>query len=84
MTNGNVQREKIKETIAVKKKRLDLYYKREEEMLDGGVQSYGQGTRNLSRYNTDLATIRSAISTLEDGRSSGGKIKEKGSRRSDS
>ena len=66
MTNGNVQREKIKETVAVKKKRLDLYYKREEEMLDGGVQSYGQGTRNLSRYNTDLATIRSAISTLED------------------
>ena len=66
MMNGNTQRKKIEEMITVKKKRLELYYAREEEMLDRGVQSYGMGTRNLSRYNTDLATIRSAISTLED------------------
>ena len=35
--------------------RLELYLKREAEMLDGGVQSYGIGSRNLARYNTDLA-----------------------------
>lgn len=65
MTNGNERKKKIEESISIKKSRLELYYKREEEMLDRGVQSYGQGSRNLSRYNTDLATIRSAISTLE-------------------
>lgn len=46
--------------------RLDLYKKREAEMLSGGVQSYGVGSRNATRYNTDLSTIRSAIKELED------------------
>ena len=46
--------------------RLDLYKKREAEMLPGGVQSYGVGSRNATRYNTDLSTIRSAIKELED------------------
>lgn len=46
--------------------RLDLYYKREAEMLSGGVQSYGIGSRNLARYNTDLGAIRAAIKELED------------------
>ncbi len=35
-------------------------------MLDGGVQSYGVGTRNLSRYNTDLSTVRKAIKEIEN------------------
>lgn len=49
-----------------KKKRLDLYYKREEHMLSpDGVQSYGIGSRNAQRYNTDLAKIQSQIKTLE-------------------
>ena len=34
-------------------------------MLDGGVQSYGIGSRNLARYNTDLGSIRAAIKQLE-------------------
>ncbi len=46
--------------------RLDLYLKREAEMLSGGVQSYGVGTRNASRYNTDLAEIRRAITDLQN------------------
>lgn len=46
--------------------RLDLYYKREEEMLNGGVQSYGIGTRNATRYQTDLTAIRNAIKEMED------------------
>lgn len=48
------------------RERLDLYKKREAEMLSGGVQSYGVGSRNATRYNTDLSTIRSAIKDLED------------------
>lgn len=48
------------------RERLDLYYKREEEMLNGGVQSYGIGTRNATRYQTDLTAIRNAIKEMED------------------
>lgn len=57
--------EEIKRQIKTKKARLELYYKREAEMLDGGVQSYGLGSRNATRYNTDLATVRAAIEKLE-------------------
>ena len=59
-------REQIEYQLSIKRNRLDLYLKREAEMLDGGVQSYGIGSRNLSRYNTDLAAIRAAIKELED------------------
>ncbi|MBQ2741941.1 MAG: hypothetical protein IJF32_03975 [Oscillospiraceae bacterium] len=55
----------IEAELTSKRTRLDLYYKREAEMLDGGVQSYGIGSRNLARYNTDLAQIRAAIKELE-------------------
>ncbi len=61
-----MDKEKIESQLKKKKTRLELYYKREEEMLDRGVQSYGQGTRNLTRYNTDLSTIRAAIKELEE------------------
>ncbi len=61
-----MDKEKIESQLKKKKIRLELYYKREEEMLDRGVQSYGQGTRNLTRYNTDLSTIRAAIKELEE------------------
>lgn len=54
------------EKIAQLRKRLELYYKREEEMLNGGVQSYGLGTRSATRYQTDLSTIRNAIKELEE------------------
>ena len=49
-----------------KKERLELYYKREAEMLDKGVQSYGIGSRNMARYNTDLGQIQTAIRKLEE------------------
>lgn len=55
----------IESELAVKRRRLELYLKREAEMLDGGVQSYGIGSRNLARYNTDLSAIRAAIKELE-------------------
>ena len=58
---------KTRKTIEIeltgKRDRLELYLKREAEMLSGGVQSYGIGSRNLSRYNT---AIRAAIKELED------------------
>jgi hypothetical protein len=56
----------IEAELIVKRNRLELYLKREAEMLDGGVQSYGIGSRNLARYNTDLSQIRAAIKQLED------------------
>ena len=59
-------RAEIEEKIKTKKDRLSSYYAREKEMLNGGVQSYGVGTRNLTRYNTDLSAIRKAIKELED------------------
>lgn len=57
--------EKLKVKIADKKERLEAYRTRELEMLKGGVQSYGVGSRNLTRYNTDLSSIREAIAELE-------------------
>ena len=62
--------EKWKSELEIKKTRLTLYYKQEEKMLTDGVQSYGIGSRNLTRYNTDLAQVRTAIEKLE------GEIKE--------
>lgn len=59
-------REQIEYQLSIKRNRLELYLKREAEMLDGGVQSYGIGSRNLARYNTDLSAIRAAIKELED------------------
>ncbi len=60
---------RTKETITADltsaRSRLTLYLNREAEMLSGGVQSYGIGSRNLTRYNTDLAAIREAIKQLK-------------------
>jgi len=58
-------RTEIASRLEVKRRRLELYYQRETEMLDGGVQSYGIGSRNMARYNTDLGAIRAAIKELE-------------------
>lgn len=55
----------IEAELATKRERLALYLKREAEMLDGGVQSYGIGSRNLARYNTDLGAVRASIKELE-------------------
>lgn len=55
----------VESELASKRSRLELYLKRESEMLDGGVQSYGIGSRNLTRYNTDLSAVREAIKELE-------------------
>lgn len=55
----------IKKKLDAKQTRLSAYLDRETEMLTGGVQSYGIGSRNLTRYQTDLANIRAAIKELE-------------------
>lgn len=53
--------------IEEKRKRLSLYLQREEYMLSpSAVQSYGVGSRNLQRYNTDLEDIQKMIKQLED------------------
>lgn len=56
----------IEEKIKIKKLRLEAYQQRELTMLSpAGVQSYGIGSRNVARYNTDLGTVRAAIKELE-------------------
>ncbi len=55
----------IKKQIEEKRERLQAYRQKELEILAGGVQSYGIGSRNLTRYNVDLSTIREAIKELE-------------------
>lgn len=68
MTSGDNMNETKKERLTAeleeKRERRKLYLDREKVMLTGGVQSYGIGSRNLARYNTDLATIRDAIKEL--------------------
>jgi cell division protein FtsB len=61
-----MSREKLTAQLEVKRTRLTAYLNREAEMLNGGVQSYGVGSRNLMRYNTELSTIRATIKQLED------------------
>ena len=58
-------RDAIARQLEIKQDRLAIYLAREKEMLTGGVQSYGIGSRNLSRYQTDLSNIRDAIKELE-------------------
>lgn len=66
MKNCNCRKKKrLEEKLAELRDRLKTYLAREKEMLTGGVQSYGVGTRNLSRYNTDLSTVRKAIKEIE-------------------
>ncbi len=56
----------IKEKIKQKKERLKMYLEKETYMLSpNGIQSYGIGTRNASRYDLDLAEIQKAIEKLE-------------------
>ena len=68
MTSGDNMNDEKKERLATelqeKRERRQLYFDREKVMLTGGVQSYGVGSRNLARYNTDLAQIRAAIKEL--------------------
>ena len=63
---STVQKEIIQQKIKAKKERLSAYLDREMEMLKGGVQSYGVGSRNLTRYQTDLSNVRAAIKELEE------------------
>lgn len=55
----------IQQQIKDKRERLQAYREKERDLLFGGVQSYGIGSRNVARYNVDLATIRAAIKELE-------------------
>lgn len=61
-----MDRKRIEEELAQKKRRLQLYYDREAEMLSqDGVKSYAIGSRNLTRYDTALKDIQDKIKSLE-------------------
>lgn len=61
-----MKKQEIIERLEIKRKRLKLYYDREEKMLTDGVQSYGVGSRNLARFQTDLSKIQEQITTLDE------------------
>ena len=63
MRSGNMTKS---EEIEKLKKRLEMYYQMEENILSGKPVSYGIGSRNLSRYNVSLSEVQSAISKLEE------------------
>lgn len=65
-TGGYMNKVEIEEKIKRKKIRLESYLQRELVMLSPqGVQSYGIGSRSVTRYSTDLAQIGKAIKELE-------------------
>lgn len=63
---GKTRRVRALRRLEQCRKRLDKYLAREEEILSGGVQSYGVGDRSLARYQADLAVVRAAIDELTD------------------
>lgn len=60
------KRARLEAELAEKNERRALYIAQEKTMLTGGVQSYGIGSRNRARYNTELSQIRAAIKELSD------------------
>lgn len=58
-------RERIQIELARARRRLELYLKREEDMLSGGVQLYTIGSRNLQRYQTTLSSVQAEIDKLQ-------------------
>lgn len=59
------EREELQRRLQEEKERLAAYRARELEMLRGGVQSYGIGSRSVARYSLDLNSIREAIKEIE-------------------
>lgn len=57
--------EMIEKEITLTRRRLELYLKREEEMLGDGVQLYTIGSRNLQRYQTTLSSVQAEIDRLQ-------------------
>lgn len=58
--------DEINERLELSKKRLKAYQEQELKMLTDGVQAYGVGSRNVTRYNMDLNQIRQAIKELQN------------------
>lgn len=59
-----MSRAALKERLREKKKRLMLYYEREQELMTRAKQ-YNIGSRGMTRYDTPLADIRAIIKDLE-------------------
>ena len=56
-------REQIEYQLSIKRNRLELYLKREAEMLDGGVQSYGIGSIRaaIKQLEADIEALEAAL-----------------------
>ena len=60
-----MNKDRLTQTLASKRERLELYRAREAAILTGEVQSYGTGSKSASRYQTQLADLQKAIKSLE-------------------
>ena len=63
---GARKRKIIRQKIADKQARLEMYKAAEQKIINGDVQAYGIGSRNLTRYPLNLADVRDEIEKLED------------------
>lgn len=61
-----MRKDEIEQKITEKKRRLDLYKKKEEMILNGEIQSYSMSGRSVTKSNTELTMIAEQISKLED------------------
>ena len=59
------KRQRLEERLAEKRELLELYKARLKRILADGVQAYGIGTRNISRYNLDVSKLQDQIDELE-------------------
>lgn len=57
--------EAIQMELTRTRERLDLYLKREADMLSDGVQLYTIGSRSLQRYQTVLSSVQAEIDKLQ-------------------
>ena len=59
------KRKYYEKLLTDKRERLELYKKREAELLLGEAQSYNIGSRSKSKFNVSLSELRDAIKALE-------------------
>lgn len=65
MAMTTTQRRRIERRLELNRERLDMYLAQEQKILEGQARAYQIGSRNISRYEVDLADLRETIDELE-------------------
>ena len=68
MRDGEDMATSVKSTTRIQRirTRLESYYAAEQRILDGRAKAYAIGSRNLTRYDVQLADVRAQIDKLEE------------------